>query len=308
MTDTPDPAMQSPLRPFAGAVPPAPAWFTAALAHAPERSRIAVDGAGIELLVWGARGLPGLLLLHGNGAHADWWSFIAPFFAGTHRVAAISWAGMGGSDHRARYTLGGFVAEAQAAAEAAGLFDAGPPVVVGHSFGGFPMMAMVAEDDRWGAAAIVDTPFREPGEDRAGRPPNATNRPHRVYPTLAEALARFRFAPLQGCTNLFIADHIARGSLIETQGGWTWRFDPFVWTRFNVDETRPLLALAKCPVALLWGERSQLMPADRVARMRALLPPGSPAVAIPDADHHVMVDQPLAFVGALRGLLAGWPA
>jgi pimeloyl-ACP methyl ester carboxylesterase len=27
---------------------------------------------------------------------------------------------------------------------------------------------------------------------------------------------------------------------------------------------------------------------------------------IPDADHHVMVDQPLAFVAGLRGLLAGW--
>jgi hypothetical protein len=29
---------------------------------------------------------------------------------------------------------------------------------------------------------------------------------------------------------------------------------------------------------------------------------------IPDADHHLMVDQPLAFVAALRGLLAGWPS
>jgi len=29
-------------------------------------------------------------------------------------------------------------------------------------------------------------------------------------------------------------------------------------------------------------------------------------VAISDADHHVMVDQPLAFVAGLRGPLAGW--
>lgn len=302
--------MQSPLGPFAGAVPPAPPWFTAALAHAPEASRLDVGGTGIELLTWGACGRPGLLLLHGNGAHAGWWRFIAPFFAATHRVAALSWAGMGGSDHRERYTLAGFIAEAQAGAAAAGLFDAGPPVAVGHSFGGFPMMAMVADDDRWGAAVVVDTPFREPGE-AGGRPPNATNRPHRVYPTLAAALARFRFAPLQGCEHPFIADHIARGSLLEVApehgGGWTWRFDPYVWTRFEARDDRALLAAAKCPVALIWGERSQLMPPARVARMRAALPPESPAVAIPDADHHVMVDQPLAFVGALRGLLAGWP-
>jgi len=50
------------------------------------------------------------------------------------------------------------------------------------------------------------------------------------------------------------------------------------------------------------------MPPERVAAMRALLPPGSPAIPIPDAEHHVMVDQPLAFVTALRGLFAAWPA
>jgi pimeloyl-ACP methyl ester carboxylesterase len=43
------------------------------------------------------------------------------------------------------------------------------------------------------------------------------------------------------------------------------------------------------------------------AHMMSLLPAGAPHIAIPDADHHVMVDQPLAFVAALRGLLAGWP-
>ena len=47
----------------------------------PERSFVEVDGAGIELLTWGDQGKPGILFLHGNGAHADWWSFIAPFFA-----------------------------------------------------------------------------------------------------------------------------------------------------------------------------------------------------------------------------------
>ena len=45
-----------------------------------------------------------LVFLHGNGAHADWWSFIAPFFAKDWRVAAISWAGMGGSGWREAYS------------------------------------------------------------------------------------------------------------------------------------------------------------------------------------------------------------
>ena len=103
---------RAPLARFGGAKPPAPAWFEAALARAPERRSVEVEGANIESLSWGERGKPGLLFLHGNGAHADWWSFIAPFFADTHRVAALSWSGMGGSDHREHYSLDTFVAEA----------------------------------------------------------------------------------------------------------------------------------------------------------------------------------------------------
>ena len=38
------------------------------------------------------------------------------------------------------------------------------------------------------------------------------------------------------------------------------------------------------------------------------LPDDMVQVAIPDSDHHIMVDQPLALVAALRALLAAWPA
>lgn len=215
---------------------------------------------------------------------------------------------MGGSDHRAAYTIDGFVGEIFAATETAGLFaGAARPLVVAHSFGGVPMMAAVNRaGERFAGAVIVDTPFRGPDEP-GGRPPNATDRPHRVYPTIAAALARFRFAPEQGCANPYIADHIARGSLREVDGGWSWRFDPYLWSRFDVGPVTSLLTHPACPVALIWGEDSALMPANRVAQMWALLPPGTAAFAIPNAEHHVMVDQPLAFVAALRGLFAAWP-
>ena len=317
MTSAPSAApADAPLAAFAGAVPPAPPWFTAAMADVPEVSAITVDGAAIEVLTWGERGRPGLLFLHGNGAHAGWWRFIAPFFAGQYRVAAFSWSGMGGSDHRASYSVRTFVDEIFAVIAATGLADAGPPLVVGHSFGGFPMMAAVkARGAEFAAAVIVDTPFRS-ADEPGGRPPNATNRPHRVYPDLPSALARFRFAPVQGCANPFIADAIARGSLVEVPGtggesegvgGWTWRFDPYLWHRFDVGDALQLLADPGCPVAVMWGDQSMLMPAARVAAMRDLLPPGSPAIPIPDAEHHVMVDQPLAFVAALQRLFSGWP-
>ena len=120
---------EGPLAAFNGAEPPAPTWFGSALSKAPERTFVNVAGANIESLTWGERGKPGLLLLHGNAAHADWYSFIAPFFADRFRVAAMSWSGMGGSDWRETYSVELFAQEALTIAETAGLFDGpGKPV------------------------------------------------------------------------------------------------------------------------------------------------------------------------------------
>jgi pimeloyl-ACP methyl ester carboxylesterase len=295
------------LGPFHGAKPPAPAWFEAAIAVEPERSRIPVEGAEIELLTWGEVGKPGLLFLHGNGAHADWWSFIAPFFAKDWRCAAISWSGMGGSDWRPAYSAQSFAAEIFAAVEAARLEAGGvKPILVGHSFGGFPTLYCGVEHaDRLRGIVMVDSSIQPP-EKRWKGPPSRPDAANRVYPTLEQALSRFRLAPPQGCENLYIADHIARGSLKEVEGGWTWKFDPAIWQRFSMPDLGLLLPRIACPAAVMWGERSALMREDTLAYMFGEMPDSVLRVAIPDADHHVMVDQPLAFVAGLRGLLAGW--
>ena len=301
------PPMPPPLEVFHGERPPAPAWFEAALALAPERSMIDVDGAQIELLTWGPVGKPGLVFLHGNGAHADWWSFIAPFFAKDWRVAAISWAGMGESGWREAYSAPSFASEVFAAVEA-GQLEAGgvKPILVGHSFGGFPTLYCGVEHaDRLRGIIMVDSSIQPP-EKRWRGPPARAGFGNKVYETLTEALARFRLAPPQGCENLFIADYIARRSLKQVEGGWTWKFDPAIWQRFSMPDLGELLTRIACPAALMWGERSNLMHDETLDYMIAQMPGDVLLVPIPDADHHVMVDQPLAFVAGLRGLLAGW--
>ncbi|MET3666912.1 alpha/beta hydrolase [Caulobacter sp. 1776] len=295
------------LAPFAGAKPPAPAWFDAAIAHEPERSLIPVDGANIELLTWGEVGNPGLLFLHGNGAHADWWSFIAPFFSKDWRVAAISWAGMGGSDWREAYSGETFAAEIFAAIDAAQLEAGGiKPILVGHSFGGFPTLYCAAlHADRLRGVVMADSSIQPPEKRWKGPPPRPAPG-NRVYDTLEEALTRFRLAPPQPCENLYIADFIARRSLKEVEGGWTWKFDPAIWQRFKMPDLGDLLTRIACPAALMWGERSNLMHAETLDYMIAQMPKDVRLLPLPDADHHVMIDQPLAFVAGLRGLLATW--
>jgi pimeloyl-ACP methyl ester carboxylesterase len=307
-----------PLAHLEGQAPERPAWFGAALAQAPQRDWHAVQGARIETLTWGEVGRPGLLLLHGKMAHADWWSFIAPFFAATHRVAALSFSGMGGSDWRDTYSVETMAAEAMAVARASGLFESvRKPVFVAHSFGAFAsLLCAEREGSTLGGVVTVDMPLLSRAQRERRRRPSIrgafTGRPTRIYPSVERALARFRFAPPQACENLYIADHIARLSLKPVQTGdggtgWTWRFDPRVADIHPGDPARSLRGAA-CPVAISWGGDSALVEADVAAYVTGLAAPDAPCIEIPGARHHVMVDQPLALVAALRGLFGAWPA
>ncbi len=296
-----------PLARFNGSRVQGPAWFEQAIATPAESKWVNVDGASIHYLRWGRRDKPGLLLIHGNGAHAYWWSFIAPFLAREYNVAAMDLSGMGDSQPRQHYSMELFVAEELAVTRDAGMFDhEEPPVFVAHSFGGFAtIMAGALHGEKLAGTVIVDSPVNPP--DRPGGPPHRESRPHRVYPTLTEALARFRLAPEQPCENDYIVDFIARHSLKQVDGGWTWKFDPSIWTsRFSIGDTAERLRATKCRIAIMRGEMSVLMPPEVGEYMFSLLGHAAPVIEIPQARHHVMLDQPLAFVSALRALLADW--
>jgi pimeloyl-ACP methyl ester carboxylesterase len=306
-----------PLASLHGAVPPRPRWFADALAQEPECTWPVVQGARIETLAWGARGAPGLLLLHGKMAHARWWSFVAPWLANTHRVVALSFSGMGGSDWRDAYSAATMADEAMAAADAAGLFAAGQrPLVVGHSFGGFvSLLCAQQHGTRLAGVFTLDMPLmsreQRQARSRPGLRQAIAQRPTRLYPSLTAALARFRFAPEQPCDNLYIADHIARTSLKQVashDGGaaWTWRFDPKV-APVGPGDAAQALREAQCPLAIGWGSDSALVTPEVAQYVCSLAGPGVPRIEIPGARHHVMVDQPLALVSALRALLQTWP-
>lgn len=296
-----------------GRRPAAPAWFDAALAQVPERSFVVVEGAEVEVLAWGERGRPGVLLLHGFTAHADWWSFIAPLLAADRRVLAFSFSGMGRSGWRDDYSLPLYARETIAVAEATGLFEsASAPVLIGHSFGSFAARIAAHElRTRLAGIALIDGALAADEDDVEYDGVPRKGHRHRVYPTLEQAIARFRYEPPQASENDFITDHIARTSLGLTPAGpaadgWSWRFDPDLRAKTQALPTADLLAPVECRAALLFGARSQLMTAPRLALIRRHTPRTAPWIVIPDAGHHVMVDQPLALVAALRALLECW--
>lgn len=303
----PDSSHQGPLAGLAGAVPPAPAWFEEAVAATPESGFVEVAGAPIHYLRWGDKRRPGLLLAHGNAAHAYWWSFIAPWLARDYNVAALDFSGMGDSGWRESYSMELFAEEQLAVCEAAGMFaPEEPPVIVAHSFGGFvTMLTGALHGERLAGTVIVDSPVNPPDRAHNG-PRNRSIKPNRVYPDLTAALARFRLMPPQPCENLYLMDFVARHSLKAVEGGVTWKFDPAIWQDFSIGDVAARLKATKCRIAIFRGENSVLLPPEIGEYMFNLLGRAAPVVEIPLAQHHIMLDQPLAFVAALRALLADW--
>lgn len=302
----------APLVQFAGERPPAPDWFAAALAKRTDAGSVVVDGATVRWKAWGERGRPGLILVHGGVAHKDWWDSIAPFLADTRRVVALDLTGMGDSDHRERYAMETYAREVIAAGEDGGAFEAGQPFVAGHSFGGFvSLTAAIEHGDRLKGVAVLDSPIRPADEQRRSSPPS---RGGTVYADFRTAMERFRLLPEQPCANTFLLDHIARQSLKQATRpdgttGWTWKFDPKLWEKLDYDRPPPAVLVDRLNtrVALFRGADSRLVTDEVWTFMRETFGPETTMVSIPDAQHHLILDQPIAVAAALEVLTGpGW--
>jgi pimeloyl-ACP methyl ester carboxylesterase len=284
-----------------------PGWFARALEVPHEDRTTEIGGVPIHYLYWADDpAKPGLVFVHGNGAHAHWWAFLAPFFLAEYRVAAIDLSGAGDSGYRDHYTPEQFAAEVIGVATDAGFGS--DTIVVGHSFGGFiTLKTGLLHHDRLEGVVLVDSAVRPPDFKWERDPRRSPIKPKRLYESFEEAHGRFRLMPPQDCSNQFILDYIGRHSLKETDGGWTWKFDDGMFRKFDFGTNmHEELARLQCRVGVIYGEDSYLFSQDIADFMFKVLDESVPFVGIPEAQHHLFLDQPLAFVSALRTLLAEW--
>jgi len=285
----------------------APGWFVNALAIEPMRSRFSVRGADVELLTWGADKAPGLMFVHGMGAHADWWRFIAPLFENDHRIAAISLSGMGESDWRETYDFETFAAEILGGVETGGLLhDGQPPILVAHSLGASPALQVAAmSSHRFSGLVLVDPPMAyRPA--RSTRPGAAARAPA----SLEEAQRRFRTSPAAHCAPAYVMDFLAETSVTADRGptgevcGIRWKLDPALRRALIRLPPPPLRVEVGCPLWVIRGEDSEVLTPSGKAWLSERLPKHARWIDIPGCGHQVMLDQPLAFVAALRAIVA----
>jgi len=284
---------------------PNEAWIRQALAVPYTEHAAMVEGCPIHFLRFGAGEKPGVVLVHGGAAHAHWWRFLAPLLVRLYDVVAIDLSGHGDSGHRESYPRELWAREIVEVAATAHF--PGKPVVIGHSLGGLvAIIAAAIHGDRLAGAIIVDSPVHKPSpesqEGRLGR----SFRNLKVYPDLETVVRRFRLIPEQPDADPVMLDYVARTSVRQVEGGWSWKFDPRMFWNTSHDEMRGYLASATCRVALLRGELSTVVPFETGEYMYEVLDRTAPLVEIPQGHHHLMFDQPLALIAAIRALLADW--
>ena len=286
-----------------------PKWFLDALAQKPDIKSVKIKGSKISYNCWGEKNKPGLIFVHGGMAHADWWNFITPYFLKTHRVIAMNLGGMGDSEWRKEYSTETWGLEIEGVCKKEKLKK---PIIIGHSLGGMcgVYAASIMKKNLYGLV-IVDTAILPPSD----KPPkfDFKIRANKIYKSLKEIKSRFRLVPGQIDALGYIMDYIAEKSIKKNKGGWTWKFDPNYMKIFNSESFlerqtvyRNKLKGLKCRVAILRGEKSVIFPGSSAKYMHELMDKKSPIINVPEAHHHIMVDQPMALISALRSLIIDW--
>ena len=128
----------------------------------------------------------------------------------------------------------------------------------------------------------------------------------KLYPTSEIARSRFRLQPAQQCENQFIVDHIARNSIEYIDEGFGWKFDEEQRLRMQAyEDVKADFESIAIECALIYGDSSEYFSAKSAAYMKALLP-HLEETELADAQHHLFLDQPLAFMEVLSAQLDAW--
>ncbi len=275
-----------------------PNWFWEAIDVEPVTKTVEVEECDVSYRHYEAIGKPGMLLIHGMNAHSRWWDFIAPQLLDRYQVAAMDLTGMGDSDYRYEYSSNTYADEILAVLDDAKFGT--DSIVVAHSFGGY--MAVRAANkapDRFKALVMVDSGIRHP-DDPVPEQIWMSGARSKIYPDKETALNRFRVQPPQPCDNEFLLQYIARNSLMPVDGGWTWKFDEDLLTSLTDAERKPeeFQALTTT-LGVIFGADSELFSRRTLEYMQELIAEPFLIKEIANAQHHLFLDQPQAFVESL---------
>ncbi|MBK7949504.1 MAG: alpha/beta hydrolase [Deltaproteobacteria bacterium] len=269
------------------------------------------DGVRLHVLDWRSGDAPTpngadspLVLLHGGGANAHWWDHLARPLSVARAVYALDFRGHGDSDHPPDRRVGAFNDDLEGLIVWLGREDV---ILVGHSLGATVALDHASRFSATRALVLVD--LARGGSPETGRRARLALSLRRTYRTRADAIERFRFLPESSRASEALRASIAAHSVREEGiGRFGYKFDPG-W--FGLPSRPPPdLAQIRCPTLLVRGGESTLLTREAAATfVESLCAARPPArqVEIPEAGHHVLIDQPERLRAVLEEFLASLP-
>jgi pimeloyl-ACP methyl ester carboxylesterase len=261
------------------------------------RAEVSANGLRLRTHAWPNPGARRAVLLHSLAAHGHWWDWAAPRLAERFDVVALDFRGHGGSEHghASAYSFEDYAADVLALLDT---LDGPPPIVIGHSMGGY-MTAWVAahHPQRVAGTVIVDILTDWPA-DFAQFAQRQSERVSPEFASAAAAGARFRLSPPDPTVPAERVRHLGEAGVVErVPGTWTYAFDRRVFLHPPVDSW-PFLPRIACPALVLHGEHSEVMNAEACRRVVAAIPRGH-AATLWGVRHHLIVADPEGFSAAV---------
>jgi pimeloyl-ACP methyl ester carboxylesterase len=258
-------------------------------------------------LDWGPSTGPPILFLHGAGLTAHTWDITCLELRAAYRCLALDLRGHGDTswDPAGDY---GFDALGDDISAFLNSIEAKDAFLVGHSLGGLAAIDYAATSgSRLSGLVLVDTVLRASGQSKSIRD-------FMTAPPELDAVENFVDRALQ--FNPKRNRRLLRLSLQQNlrqlpNGKFTWKYDRVgLFARDAAESERFRESAAvwirtlQCPMLLVRGADSELVTADDAATMAAAAPNGA-WCQVANAGHTVQGDNPMGFVEAVRGFLAG---
>jgi pimeloyl-ACP methyl ester carboxylesterase len=244
-----------------------------------------------------------MLCIHGGAAHGHWFDFIAGSFTSRYHVMALDQRGHGESENITppSYTYEDYAADIDEVTKKLDLRDF---ILIGHSMGGTVSLRYAAlYPGRLKALVIVDSTLQMTPE-RVATLRDVGSREGSSYATREEFIARYRLRPAGTTAVPEVVRHLAEHSARQSPDGtWRHKFDRAVYATRETTDGLPNWNAIKIPALLVKAARSQRITPQVHAEIKSRCPQIE-LVEVPDADHHVTLDNPAGFVQAVQPFLA----
>jgi len=202
------------------------------------------------------------------------------------RVIALDLRGHGLSEHADSYGYLDYVSDLTWLLDQLELDEV---TVAGHSLGGYVALLAACSDDRIARVLAIDVKSDWTEED-AAFVERARESTQRVEPDLEPLVGRIAKSVLPSDLDAKELELIAERVIENVEGGWRFRWDRRVLAPEPVDPFA-FLGRVRCPVHVIAGSESEVMPPDKAHRFADAIPGGTVEI-VDGAGHHVELDAP----------------